>query len=53
MGWVLQVGESVAKPMLYYNNNIVGTCNLIECMRADPTCKKVRLIHTHAVKDLA
>mmetsp|Transcript_47768 Transcript_47768/g.121886 ORF Transcript_47768/g.121886 Transcript_47768/m.121886 type:complete len:350 (-) Transcript_47768:293-1342(-) len=35
------VGESVAKPMLYYNNNIVGTCNLIECMRADPTCKKI------------
>lgn len=41
---VVQVGESVAKPMLYYNNNIVGTCNLIECMRADPTCKKVRAL---------
>lgn len=27
------VGESVAKPLLYYNNNIVGTLNLIEVMQ--------------------
>lgn len=27
------VGESVEKPIEYYNNNIVGTLNLLECMR--------------------
>jgi UDP-glucose 4-epimerase len=27
------VGESVAKPVLYYNNNLVGTFNLIDAMR--------------------
>lgn len=26
------VGESVEKPLLYYQNNVVGTINLIECM---------------------
>jgi len=35
------VGESVAKPMLYYTNNIVGTCNLLECMQKSATCKKI------------
>lgn len=28
------VGESVAKPLLYYQNNLVGTLNLIEAMAA-------------------
>lgn len=28
--------------MMYYTNNIVGTCNLIECMRSSSTCKKVQ-----------
>ena len=27
------VGESVAKPLLYYENNITGTLRLLECMR--------------------
>ena len=27
------VGESVSKPLEYYNNNIVSTLNLLECMR--------------------
>ena len=26
------VGESCAKPLLYYHNNITGTLNLLECM---------------------
>ncbi|KAH9297675.1 hypothetical protein KI387_029357, partial [Taxus chinensis] len=34
------VGESVAKPLLYYNNNIVGTLNLLEVMVAHD-CKKL------------
>ncbi|GLJ38952.1 hypothetical protein SUGI_0794090 [Cryptomeria japonica] len=34
------VGESVAKPLLYYNNNIVGTLNLLEIMTAH-NCKKL------------
>ncbi|KAH9316506.1 hypothetical protein KI387_025133, partial [Taxus chinensis] len=33
------VGESVAKPLLYYNNNVVGTLNLLEIMIAND-CKK-------------
>jgi UDP-arabinose 4-epimerase len=28
------VGESVAEPALYYRNNVVGTLNLLEAMRA-------------------
>lgn len=28
------VGESVAMPLVYYRTNIVGTINLLECMRA-------------------
>lgn len=27
------VGESVAEPLKYYNNNIVGTINLLKCMQ--------------------
>lgn len=34
------VGESVQKPMLYYNNNIAGTIVLLEVMAAHG-CKKV------------
>ncbi|XP_043701886.1 UDP-glucose 4-epimerase GEPI48-like [Telopea speciosissima] len=34
------VGESVRKPLLYYNNNIIGTINLIEVMGAHG-CKKL------------
>ncbi|XP_057520562.1 UDP-glucose 4-epimerase GEPI48-like [Amaranthus tricolor] len=29
------VGESVQKPLLYYNNNIIGTVNLLEVMSAN------------------
>jgi UDP-glucose 4-epimerase len=28
------VGESVKKPMMYYNNNLIGTINLVELMSA-------------------
>lgn len=34
------VGESVAKPMLYYKNNITGTLNLLEVM-AKHGCKSI------------
>ncbi|XP_042500690.1 uncharacterized protein LOC122078669 isoform X2 [Macadamia integrifolia] len=34
------VGESVQKPLLYYNNNIIGTINLLEVMGAHG-CKKL------------
>lgn len=34
------VGESVHKPLLYYNNNIIGTINLLEAMTAHG-CKKL------------
>lgn len=34
------VGESVQKPLLYYNNNLIGTINLLETMAAHG-CKKV------------
>lgn len=34
------VGESVAKPLLYYNNNLIGTITLLEVMAAHG-CKKV------------
>lgn len=27
------VGESVEKPMMYYRNNLVGTMNLLDCMK--------------------
>lgn len=34
------VGESVAKPLLYYQNNIAGTLNLCELMK-EYHCKKI------------
>ncbi len=34
------VGESVAMPMLYYNNNITGTLNLCKVM-SEYNCKKI------------
>lgn len=34
------VGESVQKPLLYYDNNVIGTINLLEVMSAHG-CKKV------------
>ena len=34
------VGESCRKPLEYYENNIGGTVNLLECMR-DHGCKKI------------
>jgi nucleoside-diphosphate-sugar epimerase len=37
---VKAVGESVAKPLLYYSNNIVGTLNLLQVM-VNYGCKKV------------
>jgi UDP-glucose 4-epimerase len=34
------VGESVQKPLLYYDNNVIGTINLLDVMSAH-ACKKV------------
>ncbi|RXJ95894.1 UDP-glucose 4-epimerase GalE [Arcobacter sp. AHV-9/2010] len=34
------VGESVAKPLKYYDNNVVGTIKLLEVMR-EFSCKKI------------
>jgi UDP-glucose 4-epimerase len=34
------VGESVAKPLLYYDNNLIGTITLLQVMAAHG-CKKV------------
>ncbi|RRT83313.1 hypothetical protein B296_00017982 [Ensete ventricosum] len=34
------VGESVKNPLLYYNNNLIGTINLFEVMAANG-CKKL------------
>ena len=34
------VGESVAKPLLYYDNNLIGTITLLQVMAAH-ACKKV------------
>jgi len=36
------VGESVQKPLLYYDNNVIGTINLLEVMSAHG-CKKVSI----------
>lgn len=33
------VGESVKKPLLYYQNNITGTLNLLECMSSHHTTR--------------
>ena len=36
------VGESVSQPLLYYDNNIKGTVNLIQVM-IEHGCKNVRI----------
>ena len=36
------VGESVQKPLLYYDNNLIGTITLLEVMAAHG-CKNVLL----------
>ncbi len=35
------VGESVEKPELYYQNNVIGTLNLLAAMREHAVCKLV------------
>ena len=45
------VGESVAKPMLYYTHNVLGTVNLIEAMRKH-NVKNVRPCHAHGMNTL-
>ena len=45
------VGESVQKPLLYYDNNLVGTITLLEVMAAHG-CKKVFLPISLLVKVL-
>lgn len=40
------VGESVQKPLLYYNNNLIGTITLLEVMAAHG-CKKVIFVILH------
>jgi len=37
------VGESVAHPEMYYENNLVGTINLYKTMK-EHGCKKVLLL---------
>jgi UDP-glucose 4-epimerase len=39
------VGESVQKPLLYYDNNLIGTITLLEVMAAHG-CKKVLTLVT-------
>jgi len=36
-----QVGASLIEPYLYYRNNVVGTLNLLQAMRAAGVCKLV------------
>lgn len=43
------VGESVEKPLLYYNNNLVGTITLLEVM-AQYGCKNVYILPLHSAK---
>ena len=43
-----QVGESVALPLKYYNNNLVATLNLLESMGRHG-CKKARKAPTASV----
>lgn len=40
------VGESVAHPQMYYENNVAGTMNLYSAM-TKYGCKKVSTIHLH------
>jgi len=42
------VGESVQKPLLYYDNNVIGTVNLLEVMSAHG-CKKLVFSSSAAV----
>ncbi|KAF8701839.1 hypothetical protein HU200_033162 [Digitaria exilis] len=42
------VGESVQKPLLYYDNNVIGTINLLEVMSAHG-CKKLVFSSSAAV----
>ncbi|CAD7940892.1 unnamed protein product [Amoebophrya sp. A120] len=35
------VGESVAKPLEYYHNNLTGTLYLLEAMKAVPNCRRL------------
>jgi len=45
------VGESVQKPLLYYNNNIIGTINLLEVMAAHG-CKTVSSLGQSIATDI-
>jgi UDP-glucose 4-epimerase len=38
------VAESVAKPLFYYRNNMIGTINLLEVM-SKYDCKKVKTLY--------
>lgn len=42
------VGESVQKPLLYFNNNLIGTITLLEVMAAHG-CKKVFCLSCHKI----
>jgi UDP-glucose 4-epimerase len=42
------VGESVQKPLLYYDHNVVGTINLLEIMAAHG-CKKVFTVPIYGI----
>lgn len=45
---LIQVGESVSKPSLYYQNNVVGTINLLDCM-IERSVKKIIFSSTAAI----
>ena len=47
-----QVGESVALPLKYYNNNLVATLNLLESMGRHG-CKRVRAAPTASAASVA
>ncbi|CAL5431328.1 unnamed protein product [Camellia sinensis] len=42
------VGESVQKPLVYYNNNLIGTTTLLEVMAAHG-CKRAVFVQTSAI----
>lgn len=42
------VGESVAKPLRYYSNNLISTINLMDVMSKN-SCKNVRIFLTSRV----
>ena len=42
------VGESVSKPLMYYQNNLISTFNLIEMMQKH-NCKNIIFSHYYVI----